>query len=98
MARLWISGPHVGPVRTTLWSSGGRKNSGGGCLFWFLALALLGAAFGVSPILGWTVIVAAVATVVVRLYLYLRPTRPAAGKPAQADEAKHDSAERTGGR
>lgn len=79
-----ISGPHLGPVHTTLWSSGGRKSGGGGgCLGVFLALALLGGAFGVSPILGWLVIVAAVVIFVAWLVHSPRPAKPAAGEPAE---------------
>lgn len=81
--RLWISGPHIGPVRTTLWSSGGRKSGGGGCLGWFLALALLGGVFGVSPVLGWLVFAVAVAIIAGLLVLHLMPDRPAKAKPAR---------------
>lgn len=77
-----ISGPGIGPVHTTLWSSG-RKSGGGGCLRVFLGLALLGGAFGVSPVLGWLVIVAAVAIFVAWLVHDLRPAKPAATKPAE---------------
>ena len=79
---VYIRGPHLGPVRTTLYSSSGRKSgSGGGCLGVFLGLALLGGAFGVSPVLGWLVFAAIPVTAIVLLYRYLRPARPA--KPAQ---------------
>lgn len=62
--------------------SSGRK-SGGGCLGWFLALALLGGAFGVSPVLGWLVFTVAVAIIVALLVLHLTPGRPAKAKPAR---------------
>jgi hypothetical protein len=43
--RIRVSGPHLGPVRTTLWSSGGKKNGTGGkvlaAVFLLPALALL---------------------------------------------------------
>lgn len=43
--RISISGPHLGPVHTTLWSSGRRNRSGGkvlAAIFLVPCLALLG--------------------------------------------------------
>jgi hypothetical protein len=47
-----------------------------------LAVILLGATFGVSPVLGWLVLVLAAVIVVALLVLYLRPARPVKAKPA----------------
>lgn len=47
-----------------------------------LAVILLGATFGVSPVPGWLVLVLAAVVVVALLVLYLRPARPAKAKPA----------------
>jgi hypothetical protein len=42
--RIWIRGPGIGPVRTTLWSSGGRKNGTGGKVLAVLSLPFLAVA------------------------------------------------------
>lgn len=39
--RIWISGPHIGPVRSTLWSSGGRRGGGKVLAALFLPLAVV---------------------------------------------------------
>lgn len=77
---FYIRSPHIGPIGYR--SSGRRSGGGGGCLGLFLALALLGGAFGVSPVLGWLVLVLAVVVIVALLVLYLRPARPVKAKPA----------------
>jgi uncharacterized membrane protein len=49
-----------------------------------LAVILLGATFGVSPVLGWLVLALAAVVIVVLLVRYLMPGRPAKVKPARA--------------
>jgi len=94
--RLWISGPHVGPVRTTLWSSGHRRKSGGNSYAgrFILAVILTGATFGVSPVLGALLVTAEVVTVVMLLVRYLRPAKPKPAAPKPAQSAKADKGPR----
>jgi hypothetical protein len=49
-----------------------------------LGLILLGATFGVSPVLGWLVLALAAVIIVVLLVRYLMPGRPAKAEPARA--------------
>ena len=39
--RIYVRGPHAGPVRTTLWSSGSHQRSGKGCAIVMLPLVLV---------------------------------------------------------
>src|SRR5450755_1020512 len=91
MGRIWISGPHLGPVHSTLWSSGRRRKGGSNSYAgrFILAVILTGATFGVSPVLGALLVTAEVVTVVVLLVRYLRPAKPkpTARKPAQSAQA-----------
>lgn len=80
--RLWIAGPHLGPVRTTLWSSGNRRGQRSYAGRFIFAVILLGATFGVSPVLGWLVLVLAAVIIVALLVRYLRPAKV---KPAKSD-------------
>jgi len=52
--RAHISGPHLGPVHTTLWSSGSRKGGSGGkvlaAIFLLPALVLLAMQFRYWPV------------------------------------------------
>jgi hypothetical protein len=58
-----------------------RRSYAGRFIF---ALILLGATFGVSPVLGWLVLALAAVVIVVLLARYLMPGRPAKAKPARA--------------
>ena len=51
--RIHVSGPSLGPIRTTLWSSGRRKRTKGTAGLWmFTILALSIWAYETSPVLG----------------------------------------------
>jgi len=51
--RIHVSGPSLGPVHTTLWSSGRRKRGKGTAGLWvFTILALSIWAYETSPVLG----------------------------------------------
>lgn len=50
--RIHVSGPSLGPIHTTLWSSGRRKRKGTAGLWIFTVLALSIWAYETSPVLG----------------------------------------------
>jgi hypothetical protein len=82
--RIYVRGPHLGPVRTTLWSSGSSSN--GGCLALFLAFGLsLGiVALGAFLVSHWQVTLIAAGVVALLLagrYGRRRERAQAAAKP-----------------
>lgn len=83
--RLYVSGPHPGRRY--------HRTHGGSLL---LALILLGAAFGLSPVLGWLLLVlaavSAVTYIVVQVWAAVRhgkPSKPAAGSGDAGWRADH---------
>jgi hypothetical protein len=50
--RIHVSGPSLGPIHTTLWSSGRRKRKGTAGLWAFTILAVSIWAYETSPVLG----------------------------------------------
>lgn len=50
--RFHVSGPSIGPVRTTLWSSGHRNRRPVPWRGWLLLYFTTAAAWGVSPLAG----------------------------------------------
>ncbi len=66
--RVHVSGPSIGPVHTTLWSSGHRSRKPVPWKGWLIAYFTTAALWGISPLYGIpaTVILAAITPLAVR--------------------------------